>query len=203
MVAALLTILNQAKTFSFRQLAQIRQRDGLYLLFEAGETGPSGLQRVVHIGANESPGRLVERLRDFYPREDHSKSILRKHIGRALLSKQGNYDYLPVWKAKKTDARYNPALEGRLEREISRIGESFRFVLLAAPDAERRKALKRNLLSTLAFAAENAPGPGWLGHHHDDANISQSGLWNLQEIRGGSLSPADLPQIDRQLIKAS
>src|SRR5207244_8401049 len=60
-------------------------RNGIYVLFERGETGHEG-NRIVRIGTHRGDGELPSRLVQHFVMENKDRSIFRKHMGRALLN---------------------------------------------------------------------------------------------------------------------
>jgi len=59
-------------------------KNGIYIMFETGEK-LYGMDRIVRIGTHRADGRLKERLRDHFLKENKDGSILRKNIGLSLL----------------------------------------------------------------------------------------------------------------------
>jgi len=60
--------------------------NGIYVLFEKGEKG-HGMNRIVRIGTHTGKNQLRSRLMQHFINENKDRSIFRKNIGRALLSK--------------------------------------------------------------------------------------------------------------------
>ena len=70
-------------------------RNGIYILFEQGETGHKG-DRIVRIGTHTGDDQLRSRLKQHFIRESKDRSIFRKNIGRAIL-KQAQDPFLDQW----------------------------------------------------------------------------------------------------------
>lgn len=62
--------------------------NGVYVIFQPDEIGQSG-DRIVRIGSHTGQGNLPARLRE-HMTENKDRSILRKHIRRAILRQTGD-----------------------------------------------------------------------------------------------------------------
>jgi hypothetical protein len=60
--------------------------NGLYVLFEKGETGHGG-DRIVRVGTHTGEAQLRSRLKQHFITPSKDRSIFRKNIGRALLNR--------------------------------------------------------------------------------------------------------------------
>jgi len=88
-----LKIINQYFSYPF-ELDKIPQ-NGIYFLFEKGEIA-HGYRRIVRVGTHTGENQLRNRLSQHFFNENKDRSIFRKNVGRAILSK--NCDpYLSVW----------------------------------------------------------------------------------------------------------
>src|SRR5262245_52302236 len=86
--------------------------NGIYVLFEAGESAHSG-SRIVRVGSHRGDGQLAGRLTEHFVNENKYRSIFRKNIGRALLW-QRNDPFLLEWDRDRTSRaaqhKYGPAV---------------------------------------------------------------------------------------------
>jgi hypothetical protein len=176
-------------------------RNGIYFLYEKGEIwGHGGTRsRIVRIGTHRGSNfqsrigehfLLNESKMDF----DESKpkpsdrSILRKHIGRALLNREGD-DYLDVWEKsfipKKNRDRFKRQRDMKKEKklealisDILRTQFSFRFIIVE-DQATRMgcRGLEGALISTVAQCGLCEPSARWLGRYSPKRQIRESGLW--------------------------
>ena len=80
--------------------------DGVYALFETGETAHGG-PRIVRVGTHTGDGQLPSRLLQHFVNENKDRSIFRKNIGRALLAKAGDL-YLAEWEIDRTSRAASP-----------------------------------------------------------------------------------------------
>ena len=190
-------------------------QNGIYFFYEEGESWGHGGEksRIVRVGTHKKDNfraRIAEHYllnqarmnfseRDSPPRD---RSIFRKHIGSAILQREGN-DYLQIWeqdlvstasKQKWQDHRNIP-LEKRIEAgvtDVLRSTFSFRYVII--PDQEDRMGetgLERTLIGTLARCTECCSSPTWLGRSSPKRQIRESGLWLIQHLSNPEISPRD------------
>lgn len=173
--------------------------DGLYLLFEKGESGHSG-ERIVRAGTHTGARQLPSRLRQHFIVENKDRSIFRKNIGRALLAKRGD-PYLVVWEidftpalARKTHtAKRDAAKEAQIEREVTAyLRKHCSFVFVPIAQKQKRLALESKIISTLSHCGLCTPSAGWLGNHSPKEKIRTSGLWLVNELYKEPLSERDL-----------
>jgi hypothetical protein len=150
--------------------------NGIYLLFEAGETG-HGADRITYIGSHDVAGGLAERLaRHFQP--NRAQSILRKHIGEALLRARGaSSALLQAWTSEHRDGhRFEVDVDTYLRNRVSLVVLP---VELSDIDRLRQEAAWIRLVSgcQVCRSAEN-----WLGRHSPKPRIANGKLWNVQHV---------------------
>lgn len=180
---------------------------GIYLLFEEGEFFHGG-DRIVHVGSHTGANNLKNRLKEHYITENHHRSILRKHIGRAILNQRTD-SYLSVWNIdytyKKNKELYSclrdKEKEAQIEREVSQYLRSrTSFCLIAEEDKQVRKKLEAGLLALLARATSCVPSKNWLGLWMTDARSSEAGLWNVQGLNGVPLRKEDIYYLSEKFV---
>ncbi len=93
---ALHMLFNGLPRFDWTMIDQIPYRNGIYVMFEKGESYHS-MDRIVRIGIHRGQDRLLERLRDHFVREDADSSILRKNIDRAFLNMDPSFGPSSNW----------------------------------------------------------------------------------------------------------
>lgn len=168
---------------------------GAIFFFEPGELREDGkTPRVVRVGTHAlTPGskiRLWDRLRadrgtigGANPGSgNHRASALRRHIGRALIARDGYPEAAATWGSTGRLTPETKQLELALEVEISRHIADMDFIWMAVPDLEDRLAIESgavSLLSNLAREAADPASPGWLGHRAGET-VSGAGLWNIE-----------------------
>lgn len=170
--------------------------NGIYVLFESGETG-HGTDRIVRIGTHTGDGQLPSRLQQHFLDENKDRSIFRKNIGRALLSREGNL-LLPQWEidltSRKARERYadtiDYAAQQQIEQRVTRyIQGAFTFAVLPIEEKERRLRLESALISTISLCEECGPSGIWLGLFSPKQKICESGLWQVNELYKKPLTP--------------
>ena len=173
---------------------------GVYFIFEKGEirsTSGDGL-RVVRVGSHAlmpySKSTLYNRLRSLRGNDNdwggkHRRSIFRRHIGRAIISR--NKISCPSW-----DKRIPPGpRENLVEEKVSRyIRKRCWFLYLAIDQAldswKVRRLVARNSIALLGNCSGakiiDPPSRRWLGLAYPpniNSEIPESGLWNIQHVR--------------------
>lgn len=178
---------------------------GVYFFFEPGELREDGrTPRVVRVGTHAvsagSRTTLWTRLRDHRGHVigrhadggNHRASIFRRHVGSALLSR-GIGTLVPSWgeKHRSKDEHLREA-EHLLEVGVSGVIRAMPFLWLAVNDPpgkeSDRKVIEANaigLLSNQGRPSIDAPTPEWLGHWAGAPEIRESGLWNVDHVKGG------------------
>lgn len=176
--------------------------EGVYFLFEAGETrsdfGTS--LRIVKAGANLVDGpypsdTLWKRLRQhrgtiagvYTGGGDHRQSVLRYYVGTALLVRDGLY--CDSWGlGTKGNSRVRQA-EHNLECRVSQVIRKMPLLCMEIPNQPERVGLKDyivkqsiGLLSNFHRRAWEPPSDSWLGHYCGNALVRESGLWNANHV---------------------
>ncbi|MEN6383460.1 MAG: DUF6884 domain-containing protein [Rectinema sp.] len=201
-------LFNDLPRFDWTMIDQIPYRNGIYVMFEKGESYHS-MDRIVRIGTNRGQDRLLERLRDHFVKEDADSSILRKKIGRAFLN-MGLNPYLQVW---EIDMHYsenirnfghliNKELDTKLEARISEyLRKNITFICIPVDEEAERLRLEEGLIASLTMDPSFGPSSNWLGLNSPMPEIARSGLWNSQHLQGKPLSPEELERV-KQLARS-
>lgn len=178
--------------------------DGIYVLFESGEHG-HGTCRIVRIGTHTGTRQLRSRLAQHFIQERKDRSIFRKNIGRALLSKEAD-PFLDSWnldlttrKAKDLHAEgVDFVRQAEIESEVtSYIQSSFSFVTLPISSKPERLRLESRMISTVASCDECNPSSNWLGRHSPKEKIREAGLWQVNELYKEALSIDDCEHLSQ------
>jgi len=178
--------------FDGRFVAGDLPANGVYLMFEAGETierDGGSVERIVRVGTHRADGGLVRRLRRHYAGR-RGNSVLRRHLGGALLARADPDDArLTDWHTQR--AVPFPDVEVAVSEALR---DRFTFCCLRVDGASERLDLERGLIALLGRGQIGAPSDGWLGHHAISPAIRSSGLWNTLHTGG---VPIDGEGIDR------
>lgn len=201
-------LFNQAKRLKHPYKKSEISKNGIYIMFEKGETH-SDLERVVRIGSHIGQNRLFERIDEHYIGDDHRNSIFRKHLGRCFLTINKQADYIACWdlliKTKrdkgKNIGKINWDLEQKYEDKVTDyIKCNFTFIIIPnLTDENKRTTLEKGLIATFAQENEKIISENWLGRFHPDNKICNSGLWNIQHLNGTPLSEEDIEIIEVKL----
>lgn len=167
---------------------------GVVFFFEDGELREDGTSsRVVRVGTHaltaKSKTKLWDRLRADRGTVggsnpgggNHRASAFRRHVGRALIARDGYTSAAASWGAAGNISAEMKAREMELEREVSRRLAEMSFIWLSVPKLEDRQAIEQGtvaLLSNLKRQPVDPPGPDWLGSYGGE-EIAAAGLWNL------------------------
>jgi len=191
---------NKQSRFTFpydgKELEDITDSNGLYVLFEKGEYF-NGLDRIVRVGSHKGDNRLVKRLGDHFLSTNQRKSIFRKHIGRCFLNIV-NDDYLDSWNKpfnKKVDKeRYKDVVNLDYEKDYESritgyISNSLSFTVIPEIYTKiMRDKIEEGLIAILAQSNERISSTTWLGNNHPDPIIVNAKIWNIQHVEGTQLT---------------
>jgi hypothetical protein len=175
-------------------------RDGIYALFEAGEESHGGA-RIVRVGTHTGDHQLPSRLLQHFVNENKDRSIFRKNIGRALLTRASD-PFLAKWEVDRTSRRardgfhVDAAKLRAIESEVTcYLRERLPFVVFSIEDKASRLTLESRMISTLSLCEECQPSANWLGHHSPRARIRETGLWLINELFKTPLCDADIERL--------
>jgi hypothetical protein len=193
-------------TFPFKDREKEIPRNGIYVIFEKGETF-NDIDRIVRVGTHTGEKQLRSRLNQHFVKENKNRSIFRKNIGRCFLNKEKN-QYLDLWEldiTSKADKDKNLKLldldfEKKLEKRISEyIQTNLSFCVFQVDTKEQRLFWESKIISTLAKSDELIPSTNWLGNYSTKDKIKQSGLWQVNELYKEELTETEFEQLRRQL----
>lgn len=143
----------------------------------------------MRIGSHTGEGNLPARLRE-HMTENKDRSILRKHIGRAILRQTGdpypaiwNLDYTPKEVREVKGHLLDPVKQAQIEAAASEYISRFSVSMLpmgSIPQEARR--LERLCIGTVSSCGTCGPSRDWLGAFAD-RRIARSGLWQLVRLK--------------------
>ena len=177
-------------------------RNGVYILFERGETA-HGMDRIVRIGTHTGKNQLRSRLKQHFINENKDRSIFRKNIGRALLNR-GKDPFLDQWEidltTRKAKEEYSTLIDFEKQKEVEKrvsqyIQTNFSFVVIEVETQEKRLELESKIISTISLCDECTPSSDWLGLFSPKEKISKSGLWLVNGLFKETLSDEDMKLI--------
>lgn len=199
-------------------------KNGIYFFCENGETwGHDGLcLRIVRVGTHKQEN-FRSRIKEHYLLDESKmnfdkektkpsdRSIFRKNIGRALLSKKKD-NYLKIWGIDFTYKETRNSLghirdinkEKNIECKITRIlREKFSFRFLVIDEQYERmgsQGLESTLIGTIARCNLCEPSDSWLGNYSPKNQIRESGLWQTQLIKADALNENNKKSISEAII---
>lgn len=166
-------------------------KNGICVMFEKGESAHE-TSRIVHVGTHIEDDQLPRRLAEHFRREKKDRSIFRKHVGRAMLNRHGD-PFLDVWNLDLTPRAMRDRYAGTIdwdrmaavERSVTEyLAGNITFSVYPVNERIRRDGIKKAIIGTIASCPICGPSKEWLGNHHPDLQIVQSGLWNIQGMKG-------------------
>jgi hypothetical protein len=176
--------------------------NGIYVVFEEGEVGHGG-KRIVRVGTHTGEGQLRSRIKQHFLVENKDRSIFRKNIGRALLTRDADA-FLTDWELDLTSAaaraehgaRIDQTTYQSIENQVSEyMQENLTFAVLPVAEKDDRLTLESRIISTVAACEECQASAHWLGQYSPKEKICTSGLWLVNELYKTPLDPADLSSL--------
>ena len=184
-------LISHLPVYSWKTIDEIPFLNGIYFVFEKGETY-HGLDRIVRIGINKEPDRLKKRLKNHFSDNNHQKSIFIKHIGRAYLN-QANDDYLKIWNMKKPGTLRNLQKQNYYQEKASQyLRNNMTFTTIYIEDTATRKRLEGAVISTLFHTDDFLPSKHWIGHFSPEEKIRNSGMWVAQGLKSEILTESEM-----------
>ena len=178
--------------------------NGIYILFERGESGHSQ-DRIVRVGTHTGVNQLRSRLQQHFINANKDRSIFRKNIGRALLNKRGD-SFLEKWEldltTKDARAKHSSSVDFEKQREVETkvsgyIQKNFSFAVFPIENKDERLALESKIISTVSLCEECFPSNSWLGLSSPKEKIRQGGLWLVNELWKEPLAEKDIFELKK------
>ena len=188
---------------------------GVYFFREPDEyrLGTDGALRIVRVGTHAVSlnaksslwGRLRMHLGTRSGSGNHRGSIFRRHVGSALLARQGRA--IESWGVGSSVAKQlredsaAMAAERELELQVSEYIGGMSVLWVDVPDAPSaesvRSLIEKNAIALLSNHRKplDSASSTWLGRHSPSEEIRQSQLWNLNYV-DRTCDPAFLDKLD-------
>lgn len=181
--------------------------NGIYVMFETGEMG-HGTDRIVRVGAHTGANQLQSRIQQHFVNANKDRSIFRKHIGRALLTRDGD-PFLHDWEldltTRQARERYSGVVDFEKQRQVEKrvteyLQANLRFVCLGVDDKHARLKCESKIIATVSWCDECRPSADWLGLQSPKAKIRESGLWIVNELYKEPLTGGEFGDL-RQMVE--
>ena len=204
-------LFNSMPRLLIKDIDTIKINNGIYIFFEKGEKY-HGYDRIVRVGTDTGQNNLKSRLIQHYVNENKDRSIFRKNIGRAMLSKENN-SLLEYWdrdltKRENKQKYLDPELEklrNALEKEISDyLNENMSFVVFPVDTKEERLRLEAAIISTLYHCEDFKASDTWLGNYMPEIrnnNVKKSGMWLSQGLKAKPLTDEEFKILEERCGK--
>ncbi len=199
-------IFQNLKRYRFPLSEKELPKNGIYILFEKNESAHNG-DRIVRIGTHTGNNNLVKRLKEHFLKENKDRSIFRKNIGRAILSKKED-SFLEQWNwdltTRANKDKYSLLVDFKkqklTEEMVSQyIKNNFSFAIIEVKSKTDRLNLESKLISTISLCKECQPSSQWLGKSSPIHKIRESGLWLIQGLYKTPINLDDLEEIKKLL----
>jgi len=199
--------MTQLPRYHWDQIDSVPFPNGIYIMFETGEK-LYGMDRIVRIGTHRADGRLKERLKDHFLKENKDGSILRKNVGVSLLHREGD-PFEVVWALdwSKPSVKNEYANGTQLERKKVIEGEvssylrnNISFTCILVEDEKDRLKIEEAFIATLNKANDFESSSEWLGRHSPKPEIINSGLWNTHGLNGKVLSCVEVEVLKNDVM---
>lgn len=202
---------NQQQRFSFpydkAEVKQITDLNGLYILFEKGESY-IGFDRIVRIGSHDGENRLIKRLKDHFLASKQRNSVFRKHIGRCFLTIK-NDKYIHSWnkpfKKKIDKERFKDAVDLEYEKKYEKlitnyICDNLSFTLIPKVYSKcKRDEIEEGLIASLAQSPKRTSTENWLGNYHPDNRIKNAKIWNIEHLKGEPINQEQFEELKNEI----
>ncbi|NLW49210.1 MAG: hypothetical protein GXY86_17995, partial [Firmicutes bacterium] len=188
-------IFNASKRYNVFEIDSIPFENGIYVVFETGETYGT-YDRIVRVGTHTSSNRLKRRLKDHFVKENKDGSIFIKNIGIAMLNKAKD-PYLPIWKintSRPENVRFvDHSKQCDIEKLVSTyLRQNTNFAVFRVDDSIQRLRLEEAIISTLNHTPGFKAHADWLGNSSTEAEIRDSGMWLKQGLDAPRITTDEL-----------
>lgn len=198
-------LFNSMRRYTADTIEEIPFKNGIYIFFQKGEKY-GDMDRIVRVGTDTGKNQLKSRMRQHLVKENKDRSIFRKNIGRALLSKRKD-PLLDYWnidfttkenKQTRYDAEKAAACKA-VEGEISAfMKETLSFVVFPVNTKEERLRLEKAIISTLYNSDDFKANTDWLGNYVPETgwtHVQSARMWLSQGLKAEPLTKEELEKI--------
>lgn len=191
-------LFNSMPRYTIDSIDDIPFKNGIYIFFQNGETYDR-FDRIVRVGTDTGENQLVSRMRQHFVNENKDRSIFRKNIGRAFLTKDRNplIDYWNIdFTSRKNKTLYFDVEKSdkcaALEKQISVfMKENFSFVVFPMDKKEDRLRFEEAIIATLFSSKDFIASSDWLGNFVPETrgnHVKESRMWLSQGIHAEPLT---------------
>ncbi|CDK38640.1 hypothetical protein [Halorubrum sp. AJ67] len=174
---------------------------GVYFFFTEETRDSTGQLRLTRVGTHAvssgSGTSLWNRLRthrganrgSYEGGGNHRGSVFRKHVGRAMIERDGLHDEYPHWGEGSSADRERRLAELDHEHRVSEYIRDLPFLWVAVDDEpgpqSDRAYIERNAIALASNYRKETIDPqsdSWLGRNSPHEKITDSGLWNVYHV---------------------
>lgn len=169
-------MLNNLKRHAFPFDKREIQENGIYVLFENGESG-HGVDRIVRVGTHTGERQLLSKDGDPFL-EDWELDLTSRENREKYLS------LIDMSKLKKVEKTVSSYIQSR-----------FSFITFEAEGKERRLWIEAKIISTVSWCDCCKPSSAWLGLNSPKKKIRESGLWLVNQLYKELITPVELTEL--------
>jgi len=208
------SLVTQGRSFGTPKFYDRIPDKGVYFFFEPSQHRMLSKEqrRVIRVGTHGvslgSKSSLLNRINTHFGTRsgsgNHRSSIMRLHIGAAMLA-QGDLGFkVPTWGSKEMPSGQDRELEEKLEQQVSKFIREMDFICIGIGDQSSAKSdrafIEQNSIALLS--GETGPldvaDSQWVGLYSPKAEIRRSNLWNVNEV-GGTPTPEFLETLSHYI----
>ena len=194
-------LFNDMTRFYWNTIDNISFDNGIYIVFENGETYHN-MNRIVRVGTHNKDGRLRKRLKDHFVHANKDGSIFRKNVGKAILNKERD-PYIDIWHKNSSNKKimldingYDPMYQKQIESAVSEYMRGhFSFTCFPVPSMLERLRLEEGIIAEINSTNGLTASSTWLGNFSTEYLISQNGMWLKDGLKGRPLSDDEFSKI--------
>ena len=198
-------LFNNMQRYTIETISEIPFRNGIYIFFEKGEKYGE-LDRIVRVGTDNGQNQLISRLKQHLVKENKDRSVFRKNIGRAILSKTDNplisYWNIDFTTKKNKELFYNEEKAEeckKIEKQISEfMNEKLSFVVFPIQTKEERLRFEKAIISSLYNCADFTASENWLGNYVPETRgtrVKKARMWLSQGLHAKPLTDREFAQL--------
>jgi hypothetical protein len=191
--------------FEKSEISRLGFNNGVYIIFEEGETAHGG-KRIVRVGTHRESGNLQKRLNKH--RQNSGGSIFRRKVGCAILNKFNPDDPdLRLWFDKKYKLIDSKKLLEIRKAVTKHIVDKTTFVAFYVKGTNKEEKgtqfWEAKIIATIAKCNECSPSENWLGNYlpgqfGEFKQAKTLGLWLSDEANSQPLYDDELEELDRE-----
>jgi len=157
-------LLDNAKIFHYNDIINISHQQGIYVMYEKGQTDVNNQQRIVRIGMSTD---LRKRISNHFNGKK-GDSVFVKHIHTSLLNRQ------------EINSLNNIIIEDHVSDYINK-NISFNLIYVST-DKNVVVELEKRMIRTVAKYSKGLNVSNWLGKNCNNKKVQDYNIWNSDDV---------------------